>query len=84
MKTKNKQKEWTCGVNIWFLLIYNKNVSFRERLYNSYYISSSIAILSRVSGIPISSFSPSASEIHIQKKLSEASLPLIPPNIIVS
>ena len=40
--------------------------------------------LSREFGIPISSFSPSVREIHFQKKFSEANLPFIPPNIIIS
>ena len=44
----------------------------------------SIAILSLGFGIPISSFSLSVSEIHFQEKLSEANLPFIPPNIIIS
>ena len=44
----------------------------------------SIAILSLEFGIPISSFSLSVSEIHFQEKLSEANLPFIPPNIIIS
>ena len=40
--------------------------------------------LLREFGIPISSFSPSAHEIHFQKEFFEGNLPFIPPNIIMS
>ena len=47
-------------------------------------ICNSIAILLREFETLISSFSPSTSKIHFQRKFSEAVLPFIPPNIIIS
>ena len=38
--------------------------------------------LSREFEIPISSFSPSAHEIHFQKEFFEGNMPFIPPNIM--
>ena len=35
-------------------------------------------------GIPISSFSPSAHEIHFQNEFFEVNLPFISPNILIS